>query len=168
MNGDVVFSVGSAPHKSSVHNEITGWLGVSEPKETEYHREILFPAFSDEAADTSIFDLLPMALPRPFNQGLPVGYAMSGNITREKMIEAWNVFAGAGKKLHQWIDTPFFHRWDEVMANSGKKLALCWVQPRTYNTEPQKSQGPWTLRTTALSCFLKLWLEALERGFQGD
>jgi hypothetical protein len=34
MNGDVVFSVGSAPHKSSVDNKIMGWIGVSEPKET--------------------------------------------------------------------------------------------------------------------------------------
>jgi hypothetical protein len=35
MNSDVVFSVGSTPHKSSVDNKITGWLGVSEPNETE-------------------------------------------------------------------------------------------------------------------------------------
>jgi hypothetical protein len=38
MNGDVVFSVGSSAYKSSMDNEITGWLGVGEPKETEYHR----------------------------------------------------------------------------------------------------------------------------------
>jgi hypothetical protein len=38
MNSDVVFSVGSSPDKGSVDNEITGWIGVSEPKETKYHR----------------------------------------------------------------------------------------------------------------------------------
>jgi hypothetical protein len=43
MSGDVVFSVGSAPHKGSVDNEFLGWLGVSEPKEIEYHRETLSP-----------------------------------------------------------------------------------------------------------------------------
>jgi hypothetical protein len=32
MNGDVVFSVGSSPHKGFVDNEITGWRGVNEPK----------------------------------------------------------------------------------------------------------------------------------------
>jgi hypothetical protein len=86
MNGDVVFSVGSVPHKGSVDNEVTGWSGVSELKETEYQRKIRFPAFSDEAADTSVCDLLPMALPLPFNQGLSVGYAMSGKIIGETII----------------------------------------------------------------------------------
>jgi hypothetical protein len=66
MNGDVVFSVGSATHKSSVDNEITGWIGFSEPKETGY-REIFFPIFCKEAVGTSVFDLLPMALPLPFS-----------------------------------------------------------------------------------------------------
>jgi hypothetical protein len=33
MNNNVVFSVGSSPHKCSMDNEITGWIGVSEPKE---------------------------------------------------------------------------------------------------------------------------------------
>jgi hypothetical protein len=136
MNGDMVLSVGSTPHKSSVDNKITGWLGVSEPKETEYDQEIIFPAFSNEAADTSVFDLLHMALPLSFNHGLSVGYATSGKITEEKMIEAWNVFAGAGENLHKWIVTPFFHRWAELMADSGKKLALCWGQSGTYDTEP--------------------------------
>jgi hypothetical protein len=63
-----------------VDNGITGWLGVSEPKETEYQREILFPAFSEEAADMGVFDLLPL----PLNHSLPVGYVMSGKITGEK------------------------------------------------------------------------------------
>jgi hypothetical protein len=84
MNGDVVFSVGSAPHKTSVDNKIMGWRGVGDPKETDYYREILFPAFTEEAADTSVFDLLPMALPLPFNHALSVGYAISGKITGEK------------------------------------------------------------------------------------
>jgi hypothetical protein len=84
MNGDVVCSVGSAPYKSSIYNEMMGWLGFSEPKETEYHREILSSAFSDEETDTNIYDLLPMALPLPFNHGLPM-----------------NIFAGAGENSHQ-------------------------------------------------------------------
>jgi hypothetical protein len=61
MHSDMLFSVGSSPHKGSVENKITGWIGVSEPKEMEYHREIIFPAFSDGSADTSVFYLLPMA-----------------------------------------------------------------------------------------------------------
>jgi hypothetical protein len=109
-----------------------------------------------------------MVVPLPFNHGLPVGYATSEKITGEKLIERWNIFAGAGENSHQWIDTPFFHRWDEVMANGGKKLALCWGQSGTNNTEHQTSQRPCPLWKTDLSCFWKLWLEALERGFQGD
>jgi hypothetical protein len=101
MNSDVVFSVGSSPHKGSVDKEITGWFSISEPKETEYHREILFPAFSDDATDTSVLDVLLMALSLPFKHGLPVGYAMSGKITGETMIEAWNVFVGPGENSHQ-------------------------------------------------------------------
>jgi hypothetical protein len=54
------------------------------------------------------------------------------------------------------------------MANGGKKLALYWGQAKTYDMEPHTSQGPWTLRTTALSCFWKLWLEGLVRGFEED
>jgi hypothetical protein len=76
---------------------------------TEYHREICFPAFGDEAVYKSVFDLIPMALPLPFNHGLPVSYAMSGKITGETMIKAWNVFAGPGENSHQWINCPFFH-----------------------------------------------------------
>jgi hypothetical protein len=37
MNGEVAFSVGSAPHSTSSDDEITGWLGVNKPKEMEYH-----------------------------------------------------------------------------------------------------------------------------------
>jgi hypothetical protein len=65
------FLSGIRLHKGSVDNEITGWLGVGDPKEKEYHREILSPAFSDEVADTSIFDLLPMALPLPSTTASP-------------------------------------------------------------------------------------------------
>jgi hypothetical protein len=118
LKGDVVFSVGSSPHKGSMDNEITGWLGDSDS------------VFNDEEADTSVFDLLPMALPLPFNHGLPVGYAMSINITGKNMIEEWNVFAGPGKKSHQWIDTPFFHRWESEMADGGKRCALFWGEDR--------------------------------------
>jgi hypothetical protein len=96
MNGNVVLSLGSSPHKGSVDNEITGWLGISEPKKAEYHREILFPAFSDEAADTNVFNLLMIALLLPFNHGPPAGYAMIRKITGETTIEAWNVFAVPG------------------------------------------------------------------------
>jgi hypothetical protein len=130
MNDNVVFSVGSNPYKTSVDDEIMGWLGVSEPKETDCHREMILPAFTEEVVDTSVFDLLPMDLPLPFNHCLPVGYAISGKITGEKMIEAWNVFAGAGENSHQWIDTPFFHHWAE---DGGNQMALCWGQAGTYD-----------------------------------
>jgi hypothetical protein len=81
-------------------------FGFREPKETEYHIEIPLPTSSDETADTSVFDLSPIALPCPFNHSLPVGYDMSGKITGEAMIEAWKVFAGPGENSHQWIETP--------------------------------------------------------------
>jgi hypothetical protein len=136
-----------------------GWLSVSDPKEMEYHRDIICPAFSDEAADTTVFDLLPMALPLLFNHGLPVGYAMSGNITGETMIKAWNVLAGPGENYHQWIDTPFFHRWAAVMTDGGKRFTLCWGKTGTYDTEPRASQGHWPLRPAALSCYWKLCKE---------
>jgi hypothetical protein len=95
VNGDVDFLVGAAPHKMSVENEIKGWIGVNDLKEMDYHREILFPAFTEEAASTSVFNLLPMALPPPFNHD-PVGYTISGIVMGENMIEAWNVFVYAG------------------------------------------------------------------------
>jgi hypothetical protein len=44
----------------------------------------MFPAFTEESAETSVFDLLPMVLHLPFDHGLPVGYAISGKITGEK------------------------------------------------------------------------------------
>jgi hypothetical protein len=52
------------------------------------------------------------------------------------------------------------------MADGRKRLALWWGQSGTCDTEPQAIQGPCPLRTAALSCFWKLWLEALERGFE--
>jgi hypothetical protein len=168
INGDVFFLVGYAPHRTSVDNEIAGWLGVHDPKETDYDREIPPPAFTEEAADTSVFNLLPMVLPLPFNHGLSVGYAISGKITGEKMIEAWNIFTGAGENSHQWIDTPFPYRWEDVMSDGGKKMALCWGQAGKNNTEPPTSQCRWPLRAAALSCYWKLWLEALDEGFTGD
>jgi hypothetical protein len=30
------------------------------------------------------------------------------------------------------------------------------------------SQGPWPLKAAALSCYWKLWMEALDKGFEGD
>jgi hypothetical protein len=122
---------GIHPHKTLVDNKITGWLGVSEPKETDYQREVLFPAFTEDAAEMSVFDLLPMDLNLPFIRDLPVGYAIIGKITGETMVEAWNVFAGAGENSHQWIDTPFYHRCAEVMADGGKQMTLCWGQVGT-------------------------------------
>jgi hypothetical protein len=127
------FLNGIQPTQNLSGKQITGWLGVSEPKGTDYHREIISPAFSEEAVDTSIFDLLPMALPLPFNHGLPIGYAIIGKIVVE------------------------------VMADGGKQMALCWGQAGTYDTEPQTSQGSWPLRAAALSCYWKLWLEALKK-----
>jgi hypothetical protein len=78
----------------------------------EYHREIFSPTFTAAVTSMSVIDLLPMA----FNHGLSVGYAISGKTTGAQAIEAWNVFTGEGENLHQWIDTPFFHRWAEVMS----------------------------------------------------
>jgi hypothetical protein len=86
----------------------------------EYHHKILFLTFTTEAKSMSIFDLLSVALPLPYNHGLPVGYAISGKTTGTKAIEAWNVFAGEGENLHQCIDTPFPHRWEEVISLGGK------------------------------------------------
>jgi hypothetical protein len=142
MHGDVVFLVSSVPHKTTVDNKITGWIGVNDPKETDYHREICFPTFTNEESSTSVFDLLPMDIHLPFNHGFPIGYAIIGKITGEQIIESWNVFTGAGGNSHQWIDTPFFHRWAEVMARGGKKMALLWGQAVIYDTEPNTSQGP--------------------------
>jgi hypothetical protein len=68
---------------------------------------------------------MAMDLPLPFNHGLPIGYAISGNITGEKMIKAWNLFVGAGENTHQWIDTTFFYRWAEVVDwGGGQNMAL--------------------------------------------
>jgi hypothetical protein len=73
MNRQLDFLVGSAPHKMLSDDEITGWLNVNDPKQMEYHREILFPAFTAEFTSTSVFDLLPMTLPLPFNDRISVG-----------------------------------------------------------------------------------------------
>jgi hypothetical protein len=44
INGDVVFLVGSAPHKTTVDDKITRWLGVNKPKETDCHCKYFFRA----------------------------------------------------------------------------------------------------------------------------
>jgi hypothetical protein len=54
------------------------------------------------------------------------------------------------------------------MADADKKMALCWGQAGSYDTEPKTSQGPWPLRAAALSCYWKLWMDALGKGFKGD
>jgi hypothetical protein len=38
-----------------------------------------------------------MAFPIRFNYGSPVVYAISGNITGQKMVEAWNILTGSGE-----------------------------------------------------------------------
>jgi hypothetical protein len=73
------------PSQDVGQQPIMGWPSVNDSKETDYHREILFPVFTAEAASTSVFDLLPMALPLPFNHGLSARYAVSGKITGEKI-----------------------------------------------------------------------------------
>jgi hypothetical protein len=67
-----------------VDNEIMGWLGVDDPKEMDYHREIIFLAFTDDAASMSLLNLLPVALHLPFNHGMSVRYAISSKIMGEK------------------------------------------------------------------------------------
>jgi hypothetical protein len=131
---------------------------VNDPKETEYHSEILFPAFTTKAASVSISELLTMALPLPFNHFLPVGYTINGKVTGAHVIESWHLFAGEGENSHQWIDTPFFHRWADVMSLGGKRMDLCWGQMgiKTESHQPPKAQGPCPLRAAALSCYWKL------------
>jgi hypothetical protein len=135
------FWVGSAPHSTASDDEITGWLGVNNLKETEYHHGILFPAFTMKATSTSIFNLLYMVLSLPFNHGLTVRYAISGRATGTYTIEAWNVFAGEGENSHQWIDTPFPHWWAEFMSLGGKQMALYWGKHGTYDIDPVKDLG---------------------------
>jgi hypothetical protein len=153
MHNKVVFSVVLVPHSMANDNEITGWLSVNGPLEMQYHHDILLPAHVADATTTSICDLLPMAIPLPFNHGLPVGYAISGKATAAHAIKAWSVFAGEGDNSHEWLDTPFFHTWAKMMSSGGKNIALCWGQSNTYNREPPGSQGAWLLAAAALSCF---------------
>jgi hypothetical protein len=105
MNGEVTFSVGSAPHSTSSDNKITGWLGVNNPKET---MKYCYRTLHQQPRPQSVFDPLHMAMPLPFNHGLPVGYIIIGKATGAQAIEAWNVFAGEGENSHQWLGTPFF------------------------------------------------------------
>jgi hypothetical protein len=49
-----------------------------------------------------------------------------------------------------------------------KKMAICWGQTGTYDTEPPVSQWHLSLKAAALSCYWKLWLEALDKGFEGN
>jgi hypothetical protein len=116
----------------------------------------------------SVFDLLSITLIVPFNHGLPVGCMISGKAMAAHAIAAWSIFAGEGDNSHELFDTPFFHRRTEVMSSGGKKIALCWGQSITYDRDPPASQGPWPLTPAALSCFWKLWLEALILGFDAN
>jgi hypothetical protein len=44
MNGTFVFSVVSVPYSRASDDEITGWLGIKDPSEMQYHHFILLPA----------------------------------------------------------------------------------------------------------------------------
>jgi hypothetical protein len=88
MNGKIVFSVMLVPHSTANDNHITGLLGIKDPSETQYHHNILLPAYAVGTSTMSVFDLLPMELPLPFNHGLPVGYSISGKATAAQTIEA--------------------------------------------------------------------------------
>jgi hypothetical protein len=90
----VVFSVVSVPHSVTSNNKSTGWLGVNDLKEMEYCRNILLAVYAADAASTSIFDILYMALHLTFNHSLLVCYAISGKAMGAQLIEAWNVFTG--------------------------------------------------------------------------
>jgi hypothetical protein len=142
MNDDVVFLVVSMPHSTTRDSEITGWIGVNNPKETEYHHDILLPTHAADAASTSVFHLLYMALTFPVKHDLPISYAISGKAMGAQVIEVWNMFAGEGDNSHRWLDTPFFHRWVGVMSTCGKQTTLCWEQSQTYDREPPARQGP--------------------------
>jgi hypothetical protein len=152
----------------SSDGEIMGWLGGNDPNKMEYHRKIMFLVFTAEVAPMSVLDFLPMVLPLPFNHSLSVGYTISGKVAGAQAIKSWNIFNDEGENSHQWIDTPFFHWWAEVVSLGGKQMALCWGQHGTYGMEPPNSQGPCPLRAAALSCYWKLWLEAMYKGFKGD
>jgi hypothetical protein len=143
MHGEVVFLVGSTPHKTMVYNEIMGWVGVNDPKEMDYHREILVAAFTGEAAATSVFDLLPMALPLPFNHGMTVGYAISGKIVGEKVIEAWNVFTGAGENSTSGLTLPSSTEWQITWLMAAKRWPSAGdrLGHTTRNHRPAKGQG---------------------------
>jgi hypothetical protein len=155
MNGDVVFLVRYAPHKTTVDNEITGWLSVNDRRK----RTITVKYFWGLHQRISVYGRL-----RPPTHGFASTFQplTARHICHQwqehgrKMIEAWNVFTGAGENSHQCINTPFFHLWVEDMAHGGQKMTLCWRQTRTYDTEPHTSQSPCPLRATALSCYWKL------------
>jgi hypothetical protein len=61
---------------------------MNDPKEIEYHREILFLAITTEAIPMSVFSLLPL------NHDLPLGYFINRKATGAQAIKAWHVFAG--------------------------------------------------------------------------
>jgi hypothetical protein len=148
--------------------ESLGNIKKQVPKEMEYHHDILLPAHAADAVSTGVFDLLHMALPLPFNHGLPVGYAISGKTTGAQAIKMWNVFTGKGDTSNQWLDTHFFYQSVRVISADGKQATLCWGQSQTLDREPPISQGPWPIAAVTLSCFLKLQLEALVRGSNND
>jgi hypothetical protein len=110
---------------------------------THYHVDILIPAYTVEEVKTNTFDLLPMPPTFPFNHRLPICYAISGKPSASQFIDAWSVVVGDSS--HEWLDTPYFRRWADVMSSGGKQLPLCWGQSFTHDLESPASQGPWPL-----------------------
>jgi hypothetical protein len=167
MHGEIVFSVVSVSHSMANNDDITGWLGVKDLSKTQYHCNILFPSYTAYATTTSVFDLLPMALHLPFKHGLPVGYLISGKVTAVQAIKSWNVFAGEGDNSHERLDTPFFHRYTEVMSSGSKKTSLCWGQSTTYDREPPSSQsGPLDTRISRSILILEIVARSLGPGIR--
>jgi hypothetical protein len=111
----------------------------------QYHVYILLPAYTVEEVKTNIFYLLPVPPTFPFKHRLPICYTISGKPSASQFIDAWNIFVGDGDSSHEWLDTPCFGRWAEVMSSGEKQLPLCWGQSFTYDLESPASQGHWPL-----------------------
>jgi hypothetical protein len=95
-------------------------------------------------------ELLHMAFHIPFNHGPPIGYAIIRNAMAAHAIDTLSIFAGEGDNSHEWLDTPFFHIWAEVMSSGGKNISLCCGQSTNYDCEPPTSQGTRPLTSAAL------------------
>jgi hypothetical protein len=125
MHGEIVFLVVSVPHLTTNDDNITGWHGVNDPKEMKNHHAILHPAHAVHATPTSVFDLLCMVLPLPFNHG-----AISGKPMGAQVIKAWSVFSDEDDNSHQWLDTPFFTDGQRLFPQALNKSPHVGVNPR--------------------------------------